>query len=65
MHTFSNEVPPCRVKGIIWAPPSDILTIRFTSVVFISERRSILDLGIEQGEGINIGYPPRKEKYNK
>ena len=62
MRTFSNEMPPCRIKRIIWAPPSDILTIRFTSVVFVHECRSILNLRIERREGIDIGFPPRKEK---
>ena len=61
--TFSNEVPPCRIKRIIWAPASDILTIRFTSVIFVNECRSVLDLGIERREGTDIGFPPRKGKY--
>ena len=60
VRTFSNEVPPCRIKRIIYAPPSDILTIRFTSVVFVNECRSNFDLRIERGEGIDIGFPSRK-----
>ena len=62
LHTFSNEVPPGRIKRIIYAPPSDILTISFTSVVFVNECRSILNLGIERREGIDIGCPPGKKK---
>ena len=65
VHTFRNKVPPCRIKRIIWAPPSDILTIRFTSVVFVNESRSVFDLGIERREGIDVCFPSRKEKYDK